>query len=181
MKKIVGYLRDYFVTLNKTVFLFATLFTAIAVYINYTFHLNREIYRLNEVGEFLGWYGVFFLALGFGYVLQVVFLQSAIFKNRKFVLLLCIAPAVFAWKMVADIEFHFSTDVFQNEYWNDVVYWPAKVLVITCLLFILHYFFNPDEPFYGLTLKGFKPKPYLIMLLIMVPLIAAASTQKDFL
>jgi hypothetical protein len=35
--------------------------------------------------------------------------------------------------------------------------------------------------FFGLTVKNFNWKPYLIMLLIMVPLIAAASTQPDFL
>lgn len=35
--------------------------------------------------------------------------------------------------------------------------------------------------FYGFTLKNFDYKPYFIMLLVMVPLIAAAATQADFL
>ncbi len=38
-----------------------------------------------------------------------------------------------------------------------------------------------EQPFYGFTTKNFNTKPYFVMLLIMVPLIAAASTQADFL
>jgi len=181
MKKIVGYLLDYFKGIHKMLFLLATVFTAIAIFINYRYHLNAKIYRLNETGEFIGWYGVFLIAFGFGYLLQVFFLRSKIFRNRKFVLLLLAAPSVFAWKMMANVEFHFSTDLFQNEYWNDVVYWPFKVLAVTLMLFIVHQFFNKKEPFYGITLKDFTAKPYLFMLLIMVPLIVAASTQQEFL
>jgi hypothetical protein len=49
------------------------------------------------------------------------------------------------------------------------------------ILFIIWKMFYAKETFFGLTVKNFKWKPYLIMLLIMVPLIAAASTQPDFL
>jgi hypothetical protein len=181
MKKIFHYLLDYLRTGNKKVFLFATLYTAAAVFINYRFQLNMAIYRLSEPLEFAGWYAVFLLSFGFGYLLQVIFLKSHLFKNKKFISLLLLAPVIFAWKMVANVEFDFSTDLFQDEYWNDVVYWPFKVIVITAMLFIVHHFFDKEQPFYGATRKGFRSKPYLMMLLIMLPLIAAASTQKDFL
>jgi hypothetical protein len=181
MKKIVNYLRDYFVYGNKYLFLFATLFTALAVFINYHYDLNKEIYRLDQPLQFFGWYGVFLTALGLGYVLQAIFLHSKILKNGRFLLLLLIAPTLFAWKMVANIEFTFSTDLFRDEYWDAVVYWPIKVTVITLMLYLVHHFFDKDQPFYGASLKGFKPKPYLFMLAVMVPLIAAASIQKDFL
>ena len=181
MKKIFSYLKDYIKTQDKTLFLLATLFTACAVFINYHFDLNRRIFRLSEAGEFFCWYGVFLIAFGFGYLLQVVVLKSSIFRHRKFVALLLIAPAIFAWKMVAAVEFRFAVDVLKNQYWNDVVYWPFKVVVITSMLYFVHRFFDRAQPFYGVTLKGFKVKPYLIMLLIMVPLIIAASTQSDFL
>jgi hypothetical protein len=181
MKKIFHYLLDYFRTGNKKVFLFATLYTAVAIFVNYRFQLNRAIYRLSEPLEFAGWYAVFLLSFGFGYLLQVIFLKSLLFKNKKFISLLLLAPAIFAWKMVANVEFDFSTDLFHDEYWNDVVYWPFKVIVITAMLFIVHHFFDKEQPFYGATRKGFRSKPYWMMLLIMLPLIAAASTQKDFL
>ncbi|RYF79598.1 MAG: hypothetical protein EON98_14385 [Chitinophagaceae bacterium] len=181
MKKIIRYLLDYIRTLNPKVFFISTIFTAAAVYLNYTVDLNGFIYRQNEAGEFIGWYLLFLITFGFGYLLQAVFLRSPIFRNKKFVALLLIAPALFAWKMIANIEFNFSTDFFKDEYWNDVIYWPFKVIVLTAFLHIVYRFFDRGQPFYGATFRNFQPKPYLMMLLVMIPLIAAASTQPDFL
>ncbi|MBM3415567.1 MAG: CPBP family intramembrane metalloprotease [Bacteroidetes bacterium] len=103
------------------------------------------------------------------------------FYPLRFILLLLIAPAIFALKLSLDIPLHFSDDKGWNEYWNHVFYWPLLVLVIGSLLFIIWKIFDSDQPFYGLETKGFNRKPYFIMLLIMLPLVAAASTQADFL
>ena len=181
MKKIFAYLVDYGKSLNKTVFLLSTVFTAVAVYINYGFGLNHRLYKLSEWGEFAGWYGVFLLSFGFGHLAHAAASKTGAFRNRNFVLLLLVAPLLFAWKMTAEIEYFFSADVFENEYWNHVVYWPYKVAVVSSMLYLVHRFFHRDQTFYGVTTKGLQLKPYLIMLLIMVPLIALASTQSDFL
>lgn len=181
MKKIVGYLRNYFIYINKWVLLFSTLFTAAAVYCNYHFHLNTKITQLNTPWEYLAWFGVFITAFGFGYVLQTIFLRTTVFTNWRFLGLLFLAPAIFAWKMAASFDFGFFQNTVKNEYWNAVVYWPLKVAVITLLLLVVHHFFDRDQPFYGVTVRQFSAKPYWIMLLLMVPLIAAASTQADFL
>ncbi|GAA4751464.1 CPBP family intramembrane glutamic endopeptidase [Flavisolibacter ginsenosidimutans] len=181
MKKIVGYLRDYLKSLNKPLFLLATLFTALVVFVNYRFNLNKKITRLDEPAQFAAWYSLFLLAFGYGYFLQVLFLKSRIFRNKKFLALLLVAPAIFAWKMSAHIQYDFATDLFADEYWNAVVYWPFKVVVIVAMLHIVYRVFDKGQPFYGVTLKGFQPRPYVIMLLLMIPLIALASTQKDFL
>lgn len=181
MKKIIGYLKDYFFTLNKRVLFFSTLFTSVAIFYNYYFKLNSAINHLPGFGRYAGWYFVFLAAFAFGYWLQWIFEKKALFRQKKFLLLLLLAPAIFAWKMAFSFEARFVLDVFENAYWNAVVYWPLKVAVITAMLFIVHQIFDKGEPFYGVTLKNFSAKPYLIMLLLMVPLIAAASTQKDFL
>lgn len=181
MKKIVGYLKDYFLTLHKPLFLCAALFTGLAVFLNYRFGLNKALKGLPNGWQFVGWYAVFLLAFGFVYALQVFFLKVRLFRHRQFVLLLLLAPAVFAWKMSAQIEFDLVTDLFANEYWNAVLYWPVKVAVMTAAVYLLHRFFDKDQPFYGVTLRGFEAKPYWLMLLVMVPLVAAASTQTDFL
>jgi hypothetical protein len=83
--------------------------------------------------------------------------------------------------MAATFQFSFTPDRLENDYWNAVVYWPLKVVVITVILLAVRQLFHPGEPFYGVTLRNFVAKPYLLMLLIMVPLVAAASTQADFL
>ncbi|HEU4904016.1 MAG TPA: CPBP family intramembrane glutamic endopeptidase [Flavisolibacter sp.] len=181
MKKIVGYLKAYFQSQHKWVLLCATLFTALAVYCNYHYSLNKKINHLDGLWPFVAWYTLFLLVFSFGYGLQKFFLKSTVFSHRKFVLLLLLAPAIFAWKMAFVFDVTFSNDVFENEYWNAVLYWPFKVVMISGMLLLVHRAFDRDQPFYGVTLKNFSLRPYLIMLLIMVPLVAAASTQKDFL
>lgn len=181
MKKIVGYVRNYFVSVNKWVLLLSTIFTAFAIYCNYHFQLNRKIVQLENPWEYLAWFFLFLLALSVGYLLQKLFLSSTVFSQKEFLQLLAIAPAIFAWKMAVSYHFSFTVDLFKNEYWNAVVYWPLKVVVITLLLFLVHLRYDNDQPFYGVTTKGFSARPYLIMLLLMVPLIAVASTQRDFL
>jgi membrane protease YdiL (CAAX protease family) len=78
-------------------------------------------------------------------------------------------------------DFHLSNNIYWDYYWNQVAYWPVRLILLSFILFIIWKIFYSKETFFGLTVKNFNWKPYLIMLLIMVPLIAAASTQPDFL
>ncbi|HUC79270.1 MAG TPA: CPBP family intramembrane glutamic endopeptidase [Flavisolibacter sp.] len=181
MKKIFSYLVDYGKTVNRPAFLLSTAFTAVAIFINYRFNLNANLYKLPEWGEFVGWYGVFLLSFGIGHLIHAAFSKTAAFGNRNFIFLLLLAPSLFAWKMSADIGYNFSPDRLENEYWNNVVYWPYKVAVVSSMLYLIHRYFHRDQSFYGLTAKGLELKPYLLMLLLMLPLIALASTQPDFL
>lgn len=181
MKKLFGQLSDYVRSLNKTVFLLVTLFTAGAVFVNYRFGLNGAIKNLAHWQQYGGWYLLFLLVFGFAYLVQAAIEKTTFFQHQRFVWLLLIAPALFAWKMAAQISFSFSPDVSLNAYWNAVVYWPLKVAVLTVALILVHRRFDEDRPFYGVTFAGFTVRPYLLMLLVMVPLVAAASTQDDFL
>ncbi len=181
MKKIIGYLKDYFQNIDKRIFVLASLFISIAIFINYYFGLNRTIADFDKDRQYVCWYFIFITAFSFGYILLAAFKKDFIFKNRKFVLLLLIAPAIFSWKMVFDIDLPISADEIKNIYWNRIIYWPFKLVIVTGLIFLIWKIWKEDQPMYGLTLQSFKAKPYFIMLLIMLPLIAAASTQHDFL
>ena len=114
-------------------------------------------------------------------MLLSIFNDKAVFKNKNFLLLFIIAPAIFSWKMVFDVNLHLSNNKIQNQYWNQVIYWPFKLIVAAAILFILWKLTKEKQTFYGTGVKDFTVKPYLLMLLIMVPLIALASTQHDFL
>jgi hypothetical protein len=103
------------------------------------------------------------------------------FSNARFLVLLFLAPAIFAWKMVFSVQLNLAADPLLNEYWNRVIYWPFKLIVVTVLLLLTWLVSKEEQPPYGLNTNNFTPKPYLIMLLIMLPLIAAASMQPDFL
>ncbi|MGZ5287275.1 MAG: CPBP family intramembrane glutamic endopeptidase [Flavisolibacter sp.] len=180
MKKIIGYLRLYIIELDKPLFALSACFTALAIFINYYHGLNKRISVLEEGMQYLSWYLVFLLTFSFAYVSGSLMLKKSYFRHIGFLLLLIIAPSLFAWKMSADLEFNISASYFENSYWNQVVYWPAKLLVMMAALWIVWKLFNREQPYYGMKLKGFDARPYIWMLVIMIPLIALASTQPDF-
>jgi membrane protease YdiL (CAAX protease family) len=83
--------------------------------------------------------------------------------------------------MASDVNIHFGNNPMQNIYWNQVIYWPLKLVVVSTILFLIWKLTKEKQPYYGVNIKNFSFKPYFLMLLIMVPLVAAASTQPDFL
>jgi membrane protease YdiL (CAAX protease family) len=83
--------------------------------------------------------------------------------------------------MAGDIHFILTTNESSNAFWNRVLYWPCKLVVVTSALYILWRLFHRGQPFYGLTTRNLHTKIYFTMLLVMIPLIAAAATQPDFL
>ena len=80
-----------------------------------------------------------------------------------------------------DIPLHFSENLNWNNYWNQVFYWPLLLIITSSILFICWKIFDKPQPFYGIIITGIDWKPYVLMLLIMLPLVVLASTQPDFL
>lgn len=181
MKQIIAYVRNYFAETDKRILVVSSFFVAVFIFINYYFGLNKYLSSLSNPGQYIGWYLIFLVAFSLAYMLLYIFEDSTIFRNKSFVLLLLLAPLIFSWKMVFDINIHFSNDKIQNTYWNQIIYWPFKLVVVSTLLFIIWKLTKEKQPFYGTKTKNFDFSPYLLMLLIMLPLIALASTQNDFL
>lgn len=182
MRSILGYIKSYISTINWLVFAPSLFLISFLIYLNYNHQLHGIIRSYNEERQFVSWYFIFLGVLFFPYGLQAIFEKKKLFYNWRFVLLLVLGPAVFAWKMVYTIGLTIADDIFTNAYWNAVLYWPLKLVVVTFILLVLWWLFDrKNQPFYGLSSKHFKARPYWIMLLIMVPLVAAASTQPDFL
>ncbi len=181
MKAILNYLTDYIRTLNRWVFAACTLFIAILIYLNFHYDLDNKIDDHNSIAaSFYYRYLIFLIAFGLPYLFY--FLQGKnYFKSLLIFFLILISPAIFSWKMAMSTEVHLSNDYSWNYYWNQIVYWPIRLMAMCFILFIIWIIFFKKESFFGFTIKNFKWKPYLIMLLIMVPLIAGASTQTDFL
>lgn len=121
--------------------------------------------------------------------------------------LLLLAPLFFAAKMV---HWDFSAllpgspDSLLNRYWSVVTQLPAKFLLLAAMLWgcwkagwlggaggALGAGAAPGAggalgagralTTLGLTTKGFSARPYFLLLLLLVPLVALASTQPDFL
>lgn len=181
MKKIIASIKEYFIETDKRILISASFFIALFIFINYYFGLNHLISTSPDRQQYFYWYLVFLTAFSFAYVLLAVFNDRIVFKNNNFLLLFFIAPAIFSWKMVFDVNIHLTDNKIQNTYWNQVIYWPFKLVIVSTLLFIIWKLTKEKQPFYGTQTKNFDFKPYLLMLLIMLPLIALASTQHDFL
>lgn len=107
--------------------------------------------------------------------------ENNYFSKPLIIGMIFFAPAVFAFKMSFTSHLPISSDSSWNHYWNQVIFWPIRLLFIVIILYFVWRRFYRDESFFGLTVKKFDWQPYAVMLLIMVPLIAFASTQADFL
>ncbi len=183
MKKIFSHIAAYASDIDKKVLIISIIFIAILTYLNYQHGLENRLSRKLPLPfpDFSGHYILFLCAFSFPYLLNYFIQQKNYFENSQFVILLLIAPAIFAIKMAWNVPFKVSDSSAWNSYWNKIIYWPILLLTISSILFVLWKIFHPSASFYGLTVKNFDWKPYFIMLLIMIPLIAAASSQADFL
>jgi hypothetical protein len=182
MKPIIGYIKEYFHETDKRVLAIVSILTAGLIFLNYHFHIddqidNRKSFEISLLGRFL----IFFTAFVIPYGIYAIVCRKSYFRNSHLVLLLLAAPFIFSLKVALNPNLHFSDDWYTNNFWNHVFYWPALLVIIVAILFTIWKISDSNQPFYGIRTKNMNWKPYIIMLLIMLPLIAAASSQPDFL
>lgn len=181
MKEIIGYIKGYFYETDKRILFIITPFTGFLIWLNYHFGLDDWIGAQNSFGtSLLARTLIFLVAFGVPYLLYAVMQKQKYFTEPRFLFLLVVAPLIFSFKIAYDPVFYISDDPFLHNFWNHVFYWPVLLLIVTAMLMIIHKRFDADQPFYGFKTKKMNWRPYIIMLLIMLPLIAAASTQPDF-
>ena len=181
MNNILQYLKAYWHDVDKRILTISIVFIALAIYLNYATGLEKIIQELPELQQYLSWLLIFLCAFAFPYVVQLFLGKANLFTNKIFLGLLFFAPAVFAWKMSANFHVHAVANRSENTYWNLVLYWPFKLMITSIALYVVWKLLQEKQPLYGLSAKRLYLKPYLLMLLIMVPLIALASTRPDFL
>ena len=182
MKQIVSYIRGYFYDIDKGILLLVSLLTGLLIFWNYHYNIDTTISRgYSFFYAFISRYFIFLAAFAIPYLLYKFVGKRGYMLQPRFIILLLLAPAIFALKATLNIPLNFSSDAGQNSYWNHVIYWPLNVIITGSILFIIWRIVDKDQPFYGIKTSGINWKPYWLMLLIMVPLVAAASTQPDFL
>lgn len=181
MKKVVGYLKEFAGESDKPVLIFCTIFTAIMIWLNYGAGLENRLTNPEWLAfpAFSGRLILFFITFGIPYV--VILLRKRISLNLPFLICLLLGPVFFALKAGIDTNFRIAGDERWNTYWNEILYWPLRSIGMFFLLTMCARLFDDRNQRYGLNSKHIEWKPYWLMLLFMVPLIAAASTQPDFL
>ena len=182
MRDVLRYIVDYYRSLNSKVFIACTLLTTILIFLNFHYSIDNDIDSLNSISKsFLLRSLTFLIAFALPYLFYYLFEKKNYFKTPLIFWLIILSPAIFSWKMVMNTEYRLTGDDSWNYYWNQVSYWPIRLAVLTFILFIIWKLLYAKESFFGFTTKNIRWKPYWLMLLIMIPLIAAASTQPDFL
>jgi hypothetical protein len=181
MQKITGYIRAYLSQLNKVYFAFVTAFTAVLIYLNYQH--GTDIYAgLKNIFPFpflTLHFLLYLLSFGIAYAAYAVFEKKNYFSSGIFTGFIFLAAGLFAIKI--SINVRLSADNELSHVWNNILRWPLAFVIMLSLLLFIWKFFQPKEKFYGISTENIEWKPYLLMLLMMVPLITVASTQADFL
>jgi hypothetical protein len=181
MKPIIGYIRGYFYGTNKPVLALVSMLAAILIFLNYHFKADDWISdHHNFSTSFFSRAGIFLIAFGLPYLAYNIVAEKRYFTKKVFLLLLIAAPMIFSFKIAFDPFIPISDDWKVNNFWNHVFYWPVLLVITVFILWLVWKISGDDQPFYGIKTKNMNWKPYIIMLAIMLPLIAAASTQPDF-
>ena len=207
MKAFITYLRHYLHQQSSKSFLLTFLFVAFLVILNYTFGIERRILALRPWYFSLGGFFVFYggvLAIAWGFqvwsgrgrepeghddaVMAMEMDERGRLHSRKGWWLLCLAPLFFAAKMI-----HWDLSPLLppggspawGHYTLVILQLPAKLLLLILVLYGcwktgLLEGRSPWEAV-GLTGRQFDARPYFSLLLLLVPVIALASTQHDFL
>lgn len=157
------------------------------IYLNYWHSLELRFTSFGnaELHRFLGYYFLYSIPFATAFFLQYLFYKNcSFFKNRWFWIILFLAPAFFSFRVNFNYQESIVAQIWEGDlqlFWLRSLNWVIRVFVVLIpVVFIWLIKDKNNQPFYG-TKKLKNIKPYLIMILIMVPLIALTSTQKDFL
>ena len=121
-----------------------------------------------------------FLPIGYIFIKPAITGPSIIpftgcFFSRQFYLLLR-----FLFMIVASLFTQHLKDPWKK-YWDISLDWPIKTVVMLLFVFFLWKLFRFENPVAGMSTRNFTARPYLILLLLMLPLLSFAATQPDFL
>jgi Type II CAAX prenyl endopeptidase Rce1-like len=188
LSAVFKYIREFYnKEFNPWYFLLILLLLGAIIYLNYWHLLERRYAAAGKTrwSNFLGYYLLYFIPFATAFLLQLLFFKDCTYYYKLwFWIILLLAPAFFSFR----VNFNFHEDIINKiwtgdelQFWLRCINWVVRVFVVLIPVFIIWFIKDKNnQPFYG-TRALDNIRPYLIMLLIMVPLLALASTQRDFL
>lgn len=188
MVTILKYLQEFYQKEFKLpYFLVIISLLCIWIWLNYAHGLEERFAASGKtkLANFFGYYFLYLIPFASAFLLQLFFYKDCTYyQNYWFWIILLLAPAFFAFRVNFDWHQSIIKNIWTGDtqiFWQHCLNWVVKVFVVLIPVFIIWWIKDKDnQPFYG-TAALQNVKPYLIMLLIMLPLLALASTQKDFL
>ncbi len=188
MSQIIKYIRAFYQdAFSLYYFLLILLLIGSCIYLNYWHALEARYVAGDQIDErhFWGYYLLYGIPFATAFFLQLFFFKDcSYFKNPWFWIILLLAPAFFSFRVNFDFHQPFIKSLWHGDeqiFWLKSINWIVRVFVVLIPVFIIWLIKDKsNQPFYG-TKALTHIKPYLTMLLIMIPFIALASTQNDFL
>ena len=184
MKPLYSYIRDFLrEDFHAPYYLSVLAFLGILLFTNYWFHLEP-----GYLDPLFGTPGHFYVVLGaFSFTYLATFSIQVAFGRVSW------RQPVRFWIALTFIFVIIAIDLSQTWYQNAVSYFPSesywltlKVLKNASSLFtviiplgIFYLLSKQPSLFYGLSLKGFQLKPYVILCLIMLVIIALSTMNSD--
>jgi hypothetical protein len=185
MQYFYSLLSDYFRSIDKWILLLVSIFVGGLIFVNYRWGWENKIWNAATPSErFIRFYFLYLLAFAGAYFIQQLIKPNIPKNSWLFIVVLILAPAVFALKISFYGHRSFFDKFFNwptNRYLFTMLDYPIRFLMVLIGVWLLWRFIKPPHPFCGLTLNNFQVKPYLVLLACMVPLIALASLRPDFL
>jgi len=184
---IFRYIKDYYQTVFHPLYFFLMcLLMGTLIYLNYWHGLELKYIRggQNPGEQFLGYYLLYAIPFAIAFFIQrIFFTEHSYFKNYWFWIILFVAPAFFAFRVNFTVQEELFKQIWTGDtlrFWQHSLNWVVRVIVLMIPVYLLWWIKDrKHQPFYG-TKKLDTLQPYLWMLIIMLPLIAIASTQTDF-
>jgi membrane protease YdiL (CAAX protease family) len=187
LQSVFKYIKEFYNNqFNIYYFLLILLLVFAIIYLNYWHFLERKYANGNSwFRSFVGYYLMYFIPFVTAFLLQFFFYKNInYFSTYWFWIIVCIAPAIFSFRVNFDFHETLIGNKWQGDeqqFWLRSIGWIVRVFVVLIPIYIIWLIKDKAiQPFYG-TKALESLKPYLIMLLIMIPLLTWASTQKDFL
>ncbi len=185
---IFKYIKEYYLReFNLAYLLLILLMLGVLIYLNYWHYLEKRYAGGGNswLSNFLGYYLLYLLPFAAAFFLQLFFYNNCTYlRSYWFWAILLLAPAFFSFRINFDwhqpvLEKFWNGDALS--FWTKCCNWIIRVFVVLIPVFIIWLIKDKNnQPFYGFKALD-NIKPYLLMLAFMVPLIALASTQNDFL
>ena len=188
MSAIFKYIREFYhKEFNLWYFLLILILLSAVIYLNYWHFLERRYAAggKTKLGNFIGYYLLYFIPFAATFFFQLFFFKDCgYYKDYWFWIILLLAPAFFSFRVNFDFQETIINKIWTGDelqFWLRCINWVVRVFVVLLPVFIIWLIKDKStQPFYGTTALN-SIWPYLIMLLIMVPLLVLASTQNDFL
>jgi len=187
LSQVFKYIRSFYKEeFNLFYLLLILAMLAVIIYLNYWHGLEKKYAASGSswLAGFTGYYFLYLIPFAAAFFLQKLFYPDcSYFSSSWFWIILLLAPAFFSFRV--NFAFHqpwvnSQWAAPENLFYLRSINWVVRVFVVLVPVIIVWWLKDKNnQPFYGTKPLG-SLQPYLMMLLIMVPLLFLAAMQKDF-